>query len=140
MGSLLDQHVGPGLNMYDPRYRTPRSVEMNIGIQQEISPGTVFSADFVRNLQTHYFLGLDENHTGDIRYFDKSAAQQAIAATLRQCGVSTVDQAIQSCPGLYPGGGGTSMVDAGERGTARQIRRSENLFVASAGLSLTPLA
>jgi hypothetical protein len=115
-GSLLDQGLGFGLNMYDPSFRTPRSVQMNIGIQQGIRSGMVFSADFVRNVQTHYFLGLDENHTGDIHYFDKAAAQQAIASTLSHCGVSTVDQAIQACPGLYPGGGGTSMVDFSQNG------------------------
>jgi hypothetical protein len=71
---------------------------MNIGLQREIRPGMVFSADFARNVQTHYFLGIDENHTGDIRYFNKSAAQQAIAATLSLCGVSSIDQAIVSCP------------------------------------------
>jgi carboxypeptidase family protein len=118
VGSLLNQGLGFGLfaNMYDPNFRTPRSVEVNIGIQQEIRPGTMFSADYVRNVQTHYFLGIDVNHTGDIRYFNEAAAQQAIAATLGQCGVSTVDQAISACPGLYPGGGGVTMVDFANRG------------------------
>jgi hypothetical protein len=97
--------------MYDPNYRTPRSLEMNIGVQREIRPGTIFSADFVRNVQTHYFLGIDENHTGDIRYFNRSVAQKAIAATIDACGVFTIDQAISNCPGLYPGGGGATIVD-----------------------------
>jgi hypothetical protein len=67
VGSLLKQGLGFGLgaNMYHPNYRTPRSVEINIGIQREIRPGIIFSADYVRNVQTHYFLGIDENHTGD---------------------------------------------------------------------------
>lgn len=118
VGLLLDQGFGYGLSpvMYDPRYRTPRSVEMNIGIQDEIRRGMAFSADYVRNVQTHYFLGIDENHTGDIRYFNKAAAQQANAATLAACGVSTVDQSIAACPGLYPGGGGASMADFANRG------------------------
>ena len=68
--------------MYDPNFRTPRSVQMNIGVEREIRPGMIFSADFVRNVQTHYLLGIDENHTGDIHYFNKAAAQQAITATL----------------------------------------------------------
>jgi hypothetical protein len=113
VGSLLDHGLGFGLNpfMYDPNYRTPRSVEMNIGVQQQIREGVIFSIDFVRNVQTHYFLGIDENHAGDVRYFNKAVAQQAVTATLTACGVSTVDQAISSCPGLYPGGGGATMVD-----------------------------
>jgi hypothetical protein len=118
VGSLLDQGLGFGLSafMYDPNYRTPRSVQMNIGVQREIRPGVVLSADFVRNVQTHYFLGIDVNHTGDVRYFNKAAAQQAIATTLAACGVSTVDRAIQSCPGLYPAGGGVSIVDFASNG------------------------
>ena len=93
----------------------PRSVQMNIGLQREIHSGIILSADFVRNVQTHYILGIDENHTGDVRYFNKDAALQAIAATLSQCGVSTVDQAIQSCPGLHPSGG-VSMADFANNG------------------------
>jgi hypothetical protein len=118
VGGLLERNLGFGLfaGMYDPNYRTPRSVEMNIGMQREILSGMIFSADFVRNVQTHYFLGIDENHTGDVHYFNKTAAQQAIAATLAACGVSAVDQAITACPGLYPGGGGASMADFANRG------------------------
>jgi Carboxypeptidase regulatory-like domain len=98
-GSLLNQGLGIGSTgtLYDPNYRTPRSVEMNIGIQREIRPGMIFSADFVRNVQTHYFLGIDENHTGDVRYFNKSAAFQAIAATNQSfgCGIATDFNSIQ---------------------------------------------
>jgi hypothetical protein len=115
IGTLLKKGIG-GCCPYDPNFRTPRSVQMNIGVEREIRPGMIFSADFVRNVQTHYFLVIDENHTGDIRYFSKAAAQQAIAATLSQCGVSIVDQAIQSCPGLYPAGGGASMADFANNG------------------------
>ena len=118
VGTLLKQGfgIGSGTSMYDPNFRTPRSVQMNIGVEREIRPGMIFSADFVRNVQTHYLLGIDENHTGDIHYFNKSAAQQAIATTLAKCGVLTVDQAIQACPGLYPGGGGASMADFASNG------------------------
>ena len=118
VGSLLGQGLGFGLGatMYDPKYRTPRSVEMNIGVQRQIRPGVIFSADFVRNVQTHYLLGIDENHTGDTRYFNRVAAQQAIDATLAQCGVTSVDQAIQSCPGLYPSREGVTMVDFANSG------------------------
>jgi len=100
VGSLLQQGLGFGLgaSMYDPNFRTPRSIEMNIGVQREIRPGMIVSADFVRNVQTHYFLGIDENHTGDVRYFDKAAAIQAINVTLANCGVGSIDQAIRLCP------------------------------------------
>ena len=103
VGSLLNQGLGSFGWLYDPNFRTPRSVEMNLGVQREIRPGMIFSADFVRNVQTHYFMGIDENHTGDIRYFNKAAAQEAIAATLSFCGVGSVDQAIVLCS-MNPGG------------------------------------
>jgi hypothetical protein len=91
--------------MYDPNFQTPRSVEMNIGVQRELRPGTVFSADFVRNVQTHYLLGIDENHTGDIHYFNKAAAIEAINTTLSNCGVGSIEQAITLCPSNPAGTG-----------------------------------
>lgn len=97
VGSLLSQGLGFGCCMYAPNYRTPRSVEMNIGVQREIHPGLIFSADFVRNVQTHYFLGIDENHNGDVHYFNKPAALQAISATNQSfnCGTGTDSNSIQ---------------------------------------------
>lgn len=96
MGSAAQQglEVAGG---YDPHFLTPRSVEINIGIQREIHPGIVVSADYVRNVQTHYFLVVDENYTGDIRYFNKAAALEAIAATNRffNCGAGTDSNSIQ---------------------------------------------
>ncbi len=97
VGSLLDQGLSSSGFLYDPNYRTPRSVEMNIGIQHEIRQGTIFSLDFVRNVQTHYFIGVDENHTGDIHYFNKAAALQAISVTNQSfnCGPGTDFSSIQ---------------------------------------------
>jgi hypothetical protein len=101
VGSLLDQGLGSFNFLYDPNYRTPRSVEMNIGIQHELRPGMILSADFVRNVQTHYFLDVDENHTGDVRYFNRAAALQAISATnqLFNCGTGTDVTSIQCAIG-----------------------------------------
>jgi hypothetical protein len=97
IGALLKQGIGPAIGPYDPNYQTPRSAQMNIGVQREIRPGMIFSADFVRNVQTHYFLGIDENHTGDIHYFNKAAALQAISATNQSfnCGPSNDFNSIQ---------------------------------------------
>jgi hypothetical protein len=97
LGTLLSHGLGFGCCVYDPNFRTPRSVQMNIGVQREIRPGVVFSADFVRNVQTHYFLGVDENQTGDVHYFNKAAALQAISATNSSfnCGVGTDSGSIQ---------------------------------------------
>ncbi len=71
---------------------------MNIGVQHEIRKGTVLIVDYLRNVATHTLLGLDANHVGDSRYFNKRAAQQAIAATLAQCGAGSIAQGIaQPC-------------------------------------------
>jgi hypothetical protein len=99
IGTLLQKGLatGTGATMYDPNFQTPRSLLMNIGVQHELRPGMVLSLDFVRNVQTHYILGIDENHTGDIRYFNKTAALQAISNTnhIFRCGTGTDFNSIQ---------------------------------------------
>jgi len=105
----------PGNSMFNPAYRSPRSVQMNIGFQRELKPGMVLSVDVVRNVQTHYLLGVDQNHAGDVRYFDKGGAQAAIAATLADCGAASVPQSwALNC--LFDPATGTS--DGGTWGTA----------------------
>jgi hypothetical protein len=78
-----------GTNMFDPNYRSPRSVVMNIGVQREIRPGMVLSVDFIRNVQTHFLLGVDQNHAGDITHFNATGAAAAVAATIANCGNGT---------------------------------------------------
>ncbi len=98
-------------SLFDPNYRSPRSVQMNIGIQREIRPGMVISADYIRNVQTHFLLGVDVNHSGDARYFNKAGAQSAIAATLTACGVASIQAGIGApCPNANPATG--AFVDA----------------------------
>ena len=38
---------------------------MNIGLQKQLWPSTLFTADYVRNVGTHYLIGYDTNHVGD---------------------------------------------------------------------------
>jgi Carboxypeptidase regulatory-like domain len=71
----------PALAVFNPDYKSPRSVVINFGIQRELRPGLVFSADYIRNVQTHFLLGVDQNHAGDIRYFNLAGANAAINAT-----------------------------------------------------------
>ena len=66
---------------YNPNYRTPRSYQMNAGIQRELVRGGVLSVDFVRNVSLRFPLTVDVNHTGDSRYLNKAAALNAIANT-----------------------------------------------------------
>jgi hypothetical protein len=84
--------------VFNPNYVSPRSVQMNVGFQRELSKGTVLSVDYIRNIGTHFLLGIDENHTGDAAFFNPAAGAQAIATTLTNCGVATINQSIVNCP------------------------------------------
>jgi hypothetical protein len=87
-----------GINMFAPNYRTPRSVQMNIGFEHQLGKGVVWNVDYLRNVGTHTLLAIDVNHVGDVRFFNKTVAQTAIATTLTNCGVASIDQAITLCP------------------------------------------
>ncbi|MCU1241505.1 MAG: Oar protein [Candidatus Acidoferrum typicum] len=73
-----------GVTLYSPNYQSPRSYQMNIGVQHELKPGTVVSVDYLRNISTHTLLAIDENHVGDARFLDKTGALAAINATNAQ--------------------------------------------------------
>jgi hypothetical protein len=111
--NLISSGSAIPLGALAPNYRTPYSVQMNIGFQRELLPGMVLSVDYLRNVNLHYLIGVDANHSGDARpqFFNLPAAQTAIASTLSQCGVGTINQAIAACPGLHPTGGGASIGD-----------------------------
>jgi hypothetical protein len=68
-------------SMFAPNFRTPYSVQMNAGVQRELRPGTVLSVDYLRNVGLHTLLGVDQNHVGDARYLDTTAATNAITTT-----------------------------------------------------------
>jgi hypothetical protein len=70
-----------GGNMFAPNYQTPRSVQMNFGFEHQFAKGVVWNADYIRNVGTHSLLAIDVNHVGDVRFFNKSIATAAIAAT-----------------------------------------------------------
>jgi hypothetical protein len=86
-----------GNNFISPDYRTPFSWQFNVGMQRQIKAGTVLSVDYVRNVGLHYLLAYDTNHIGDARYLNQTAAANAIATTLANCGVGSIDA------GLAPG-------------------------------------
>jgi hypothetical protein len=122
IGTLLQQGLSwAAANLYDPNFQTPRSLEMNFGLQQELRRGMVLSVDYLRNVGTHYLLGIDENHTGDIHYFNSVAALHAISATNQSfnCGTGTDFNSIQCAIGAgvqmadYANNGLTSSADFG---------------------------
>ena len=87
-----------------PGFQTPRSLQINIGVEHEFSRGLKLSADYVRNVGTHFLLAIDANHTGDAAYLNIPAAQAAIAATLTACGASSISAAASpgGCIPLHP--------------------------------------
>ncbi len=90
----LNSGVNLPLGLFAPDYKSPRSVQMNAGFQHQFGRDTVLTVDYLRNIVTHTLLGIDTNHVGDVRYFNKGAAQAAIATTLSQFGATTINQAI----------------------------------------------
>ena len=81
---LNPQFVGETLNpngLLAPNYQSPYSVQFNVGMQRQLWRGAVISADYLRNVNLHYLIGIDTNHVGDARYLNKTAALNAINAT-----------------------------------------------------------
>lgn len=90
--------------LYAPNFQTPRSIQINIGVQRELWKGNIFTADYVRNVGEHFDVLIDKNHVGDASTLNTKAAANAIANTLAFCNASTVDQAIASCAPSGSGG------------------------------------
>src|SRR5207244_13343549 len=102
-------------------YRTPRSMQMNIGIQREVRRDLVLSADCRRNVNLLFLLGVELNHVGDARFFNRANALDAISSTNNSfgCGAET-DVASINCAiangatiAEYAGNGLTSANDFG---------------------------
>ncbi len=122
IGNLLDSGLGLGTNTapatFAPNFQTPRSFQMNFGIQRQVYKGTVLSVDFVRNVETRSLLGIDLNHSGDTRYFNLAGAQAAIANTIAACGASSLAGALAAggCLPLEPANLGAQMSDFATQG------------------------
>jgi hypothetical protein len=88
-GTLLSNGVGLPFGLIAPNYRTPRSIQMNIGVQREIRRNMVLSADYVLNVASDYLLSVDLNHVGDARFFNATNARAAISVTNNSFGCGT---------------------------------------------------
>jgi len=92
--------IGPaGQTVFSPNYKTPTALQVNFGVQRELFRGGVLSVDYVHSATTHIGQVIDTNHVGAARYFNKAAAQAAVAATLapsptNPSGYASVDAAI----------------------------------------------
>ena len=78
IGNYLNGNAAEGANMFAPNYISPRSIQMNFGIQREIRHGMVFTADFLRNVETHGLLGEDVNKVGTANNFSAAGAEDAV--------------------------------------------------------------
>jgi Carboxypeptidase regulatory-like domain len=119
IGTLLDAGLGSagGIGLFSPGYRTPRSLQLNLGIQHEIRHGMVFTADYLRNIETHTLLSVDLNKDGNVATFNKAGAQAAIAATNASFGgCATVACAITAGATIddYVGNGLGAATDFGQ--------------------------
>jgi hypothetical protein len=91
--SLISSGTAIPFGLYAPGFRTPRSIQMNVGVERELRKNLVLTVDFLRNVGLHYLLGVDVNHSGDTKFFDKNAALAAI---------STTNNALGCGPGTDP--------------------------------------
>jgi hypothetical protein len=124
VGAAMNEGIGetaPGL--FAPDYKTPRSVQMNVGIQRELRRGLVFTADYLRNVETRTLVGVDVNGEGNVGNFSLAGAQAAIAATNAQFGAASVDQAIAKGATLadYVGNGMGTSADATGVGCTQSV-------------------
>jgi hypothetical protein len=113
--NYINQFIANGegipIGWFDPNYKTPVSVQMNVGFQHEIRHGLIFSADYLRNIETHMGLGVDVNHVGDVRNFDPAAALSAITNTNASFGCPAGAAGVQCAIGA-----GAQMTDYANNG------------------------
>lgn len=103
--TLSSTYNGTVTVMFAPNYQSPRSVQLNGGLQHEFRKGMVLTADYVRNIETHTLLAVDVNHVGDARYFNAANAHAAILKTMNgnagsaaaNCGSKPSDSAMVTC-------------------------------------------
>jgi len=100
--ALSDGFDATGTDLLAPTYVSPRSVQMNIGLQREIRPGVVFTVDYLRNIETHTLLALDTNHVGDYR-FPAMNFIGAVTAAMQKTVANNQGSASAGCPSLPVG-------------------------------------
>src|SRR5206468_3576223 len=88
-------------NLLAPSYRSPYSMQFNIGVSRELRAGTVLTVDYLRNVALHGLVGVDTNHVGDARFLDGAAALNAISTTNSGfgCGAGTASASIDCAIG-----------------------------------------
>lgn len=88
--------IQSGAIAFAPKYKSPYSINFSFGLQQELTPGIVLSADYVHISTMRLGQTIDANHVGDSRYLDAAAAQAAISATETAYGCSDINCVISA--------------------------------------------
>ena len=144
-GANVGTQVSSPSGMFAPNYRSPRSLQFNVGVQRELKPGMVLSVDYVRNVTTQLLVSEDLNHTGDVKYFNAQAANFAVNATNASFGcppgAAGVNCAIAAGAsiGSYAANGLDSQADLGGTCTAAITGGVDNPFGCAFG-GLNPKA
>ena len=114
VGTALSALNSSGYDLFYPGYRTPRSWQMNLGIQKEIGTGTVVSIDYVRNIGEHFLITQDINHSGAARSFNQANAVAARDAAQNANGCPAGIRAgyMHDCD-FGPGGSANSLLYCG---------------------------
>ena len=116
IGNTLANGAAEGANMFAPNYISPRSIQMNVGIQREIRHGMVFTADFLRNVETHGLLGVDINKVGTANNYNAAGAEAAVegaANATSGCSGQTGAAAVNCVVSFYQQPGQTPTDAAG---------------------------
>jgi Carboxypeptidase regulatory-like domain len=102
-GSFVGSTLAEGANstgdqLIAPSYRSPYSVQLNVGVQRQIARNTVVTVDYTRNVGLHYLLGVDTNRVGAARSLNVANAQAAVSTTNSAFGCgSGFDAAAINC-------------------------------------------
>jgi len=119
IGNILTDNQTTSTTLLAPDYVSPRSVQINVGVEQQIRPGMVISVDYLRNVSTHNFLIVDTNRVGDAHFPSAnliSIANNAIAAVEANCGLGNTISSTYSGACLNDPSNGTN--DGGTYGTS----------------------
>ena len=117
VGETLSISQSSGLDAYAPhQFTAPHSVHVNFGVEQQLGTGMVLSANYIHQVTWKIMQSQDINAVGDARYFDATAAQAAVNAGIAACGVSSLSEALISCPGLHSVGTGVTIADLSSLG------------------------
>ena len=85
---------------FAPTYKSPYSEQWNMGVQHEVIKGGILSADYVHNSTLKISQWIDYNHIGAARYYNATAAANAVAraaGAYTACTGVTGTQALAAC-------------------------------------------